>query len=249
LFLDEIGEMPVDLQAKLLRFLENKTFHKVGGVKEHQVDVRVLCATNRDPQELVASGAMREDLYYRVSQVTLRVPSLRERKEDITLLALAFLHSASAAEGKAFEEIEPDALAILKGYHWPGNVRQLWNVITEIAVLHDGHRVLQAMLPADIVQSVHDRHQKSSALGGDWLKAPSGVRPIWQMEKEAITEALYHAGGNVAHASEQLELSPATMYRKIKRYAIRIKHRNMHAARSSEPVDAARSAVAVEAVR
>ena len=223
LFLDEIGEMPIELQTKLLRFLEDKTFHRVGGTRELKVDARVVCATNRDPLELMQRGALREDLFYRISQVTLRVPSLRERKNDVPILARHFLQRAASEEGKGFEDFEPDALALLQDYHWPGNVRHLLNVVTEIVVLHDGDIVTHEMLPYDIVQSVKDRQSTSAPINGTPSRTgPGGVRPIWQLEKEAIRNALVSTRGSVAEASALLEISQATLYRKIKRYAINL---------------------------
>lgn len=223
LFLDEIGEMPVDLQAKLLRFLQDKSFHRVGGTRTIRVDTRVICATNRDPAQLVREGRMREDLYYRISPVTLRVPPLRERKADIPLLAERFLLRAATVEGKAFRGFAPETVRILADYHWPGNVRHLLNVITEVVVLHDGDWVTQDMLPADLTQSVSDvRKGLEPPAASSPVERSPVVRPLWEVERTSMQTALDSCEGNVALAAHQLEVSAATLYRKIKRYNLRV---------------------------
>ena len=218
LFLDEIGEMPIDLQAKLLRFLQEKTFHRVGGSEPIRVDVRMICATNRDPQHIINDKQMREDLYYRVSEVTLRVPALRERKEDIPLLAKAFLERTARREKKRFKTFDSNALRILTQYHWPGNIRHLLNVITETVVLNEGECITVDMLPFDLVQSVNDQRSQLHPSGDSLLAPPSAVIPLWQEEKRAIQQALITAEGNVTQAAHMLEVSKATLYRKIKEY-------------------------------
>jgi DNA-binding NtrC family response regulator len=164
---------------------------------------------------------MREDLYYRVSQVTMRVPSLRERKDDVSRLARAFLQSTMDVGAGSFEGFDPDALQILTEYHWPGNVRHLLNVITEVSVLYDGPRVTVDMLPPDIVQSVLDRQRRplvpSAAPGHD----PAVVHPLWRSEKESMHRALLACEGNVGRAASLLEISAATLYRKIRKYDLR----------------------------
>ncbi len=221
LMLDEIGEMPLALQSKLLRFLQEKVFHRVGGTSEISVDVRVICATNQDPLELVEQGRMREDLYYRISQVTLRVPSLRERRDDVPRLAQAFLRRAAEDEGRTFDGFERAALQILTDYHWPGNVRHLLNVITELSVLHDGPTVTVDMLPSHIVQSVRDRQTRpaTDSFGPETVGA--AVQPLWQSEKNSMQRALQACDGNVGRAAGLLEVSAATFYRKIRKYDLR----------------------------
>jgi len=218
LFLDEIGEMPLELQPKLLRFLQNKTFYRVGGTERIQVDTRIVCATNVDPNALLERGLMREDLFYRISPVTLRVPSLRERKSDIPLLARVFLERLAAEEQKSFQDIDEQAMGILVDYHWPGNVRQLLNVLTETVVFHDGPRMSEHMLPTGLVASVRDRHALDRAPRRDSDEDGGSIRPLWKMEKEAMRIALERCNGNVTKAAEQLDISAATFYRKIKQY-------------------------------
>lgn len=150
LFLDEIGEMPLDLQTKLLRFLQNGEVQKVGSSKVQKVDVRVICATNRDPFEEVQAGRFREDLYYRLNVLPIELPPLRERGSDIVLLAENFLRKFAKEEGKSFQNLSAKVEQVLCHYPWPGNVRQLQNVIRNIVVLHTGEIVLPEHLPAPL---------------------------------------------------------------------------------------------------
>lgn len=150
LFLDEIGEMPLDLQTKLLRFLQNSEVQKVGSSKVQKVDVRVICATNRDPFEEVQAGRFREDLYYRLNVLPIELPPLRERSSDIVLLAEKFLRKFAKEEGKSFQNLSAKVEQVLCHYPWPGNVRQLQNVIRNIVVLHTGDIVLPEHLPAPL---------------------------------------------------------------------------------------------------
>lgn len=227
LFLDEIGEMPIGLQPKLLRFLQNKTFHRVGGTRETTVDARVVCATNRDPTELVSRDRLREDLYYRMSQITIRVPSLRERKQDIPLLANTFLQRLRKGQEVEPPEFEAEAMDLLSEYHWPGNVRHLLNVITELVVLHDSARVSVDMLPTDIVQSVRDRHpgdrrQPCDPLAPRSVPRPApAIQPLREAERQLMQRALTEFNGNVIRAARELQVSPATLYRKIQRYGLK----------------------------
>jgi two-component system repressor protein LuxO len=147
LFLDEIGEMDLDLQTKLLRFVQTGTYQKVGGTRLESVDVRFICATNRDPLKEVGAGRFREDLYYRLHVIPIQMPALRERKEDVLLLARHFLFRFAEEEGRAFRELLPAAEEVFLSYDWPGNVRELQNVIRNVVVLHTGEKVAVDMLP------------------------------------------------------------------------------------------------------
>ncbi|HOV03146.1 MAG TPA: sigma-54 dependent transcriptional regulator [Kaistiaceae bacterium] len=147
LFLDEIGEMDLALQAKLLRFIQTGTVRRVGATKTQAVDVRIVCATNRDPYREVSTGRFREDLFYRLHVLPIHLPPLRERPGDILPLAARFLADFSEEEGRAFTGFEPDAERLLAAWPWPGNVRELQNVIRRVVVLSDGERVAAAMLP------------------------------------------------------------------------------------------------------
>jgi two-component system repressor protein LuxO len=152
LFLDEIGEMPLEMQVKLLRFVQTGTFQPVGGSRTERVDVRIVSATNRDPWAEVEAGRFREDLYYRLYVVPLEMPPLRERGEDVTLIARHFLQAFAREEGKGFRAFSREAEAALLAYPWPGNVRQLQNVVRNIVVLHDGATVERAMLPGMLLR-------------------------------------------------------------------------------------------------
>jgi two-component system repressor protein LuxO len=153
LFLDEIGEMPPEMQAKLLRFVQTGTFQPVGASRPEKVDVRFVCATNRDPLVEVEAGRFREDLYYRLYVVPIELPALRERGEDVLLIARHLLRLMAKEESRAFRGFAPATEAALLAYQWPGNIRQLQNVVRNIVVLHDGDRVEPAMLPSMLLRS------------------------------------------------------------------------------------------------
>ena len=153
LFLDEICEMPLDLQAKLLRFLQERVYRRVGGTGDLEAEVRIVSATNRDPLNEVREGRMRADLYYRLNVVPIMIPPLRERRDDIPLLATAAMRRYSAKYGKKFESIADNALTQLKAAYWPGNVRQLIHVIQRIVIMHDAAVLDGSMLPLDMIES------------------------------------------------------------------------------------------------
>lgn len=154
LFLDEIGEMDLDLQSKLLRFVQTGEFQRVGSGDTIQVDTRIVCATNRDPLEMVRQGRFREDLYYRLHVVPIHLPPLRERGEDTLLIARAFLARYAGEEGKSFSGFTPEVERILLHHRWPGNVRELENVIRNVVVLNSGDTVTLPMLPPSLLQNV-----------------------------------------------------------------------------------------------
>ena len=147
LFLDEVCEMDLPLQTKLLRFLQTGAIQRVGSAKTEEVDVRVICATNRDPEQEVREGRFREDLYYRLNVIPIQLPPLRDRGEDVVRIATAFLERFAEEEGKAFRGFEADALLLLESYGWPGNVRELQNVMRRVIVMHDGEAITTEMLP------------------------------------------------------------------------------------------------------
>ena len=218
LFLDEIGEMDLDLQTKLLRFVQTGAYQKVGGSRLESVDVRFICATNRNPLQEVAEGRFREDLYYRLHVIPIHLPALRERKDDILPLARHFLASYTDEEGKSFRELDTEVEAVFLGYEWPGNVRQLQNVIRNIVVLHNGDRVTGEMLPPPL-------HNLPKTAAKPAVSTPVAIpetvqsgsvsfKPLWLTEKEAIERAIEHCGGNIPRAAALLEVSPSTIYRK-----------------------------------
>jgi two-component system repressor protein LuxO len=199
--------MDQGIQAKLLRFLQSGTIRRVGGSEEKRVDVRVICATNRDPVAEVEAGRFRGDLFYRLHVLPIHLPPLAERREDILPLAETFLSQFSAEEGKHFTGFAPDAAARLLAAPWPGNVRQLQNTIRRIVVLHDGDLVTGAMFPA---------RPGGEAAAGSPPRSPVGeaILPFWQQEKAIIEAALAAFDGNIARAAAALDLSPSTIYRK-----------------------------------
>jgi DNA-binding NtrC family response regulator len=209
LFLDEIAEMAPDMQTKLLRFLQNLTYRRVGGGKDEKANVRIICATNKDPLEEIRSGSLRQDLYYRLHVVPIHMPPLRQRRNDIIDLADYFLKLYAREEKKSFRSFSPEAERIMIGASWPGNVRQLQNIVRGIVVLHDGQSVTSSMLPPSLRES------------GSAAKSPApdktrgdGVFPLWQVERDAIETAIALCEGNIPKAAAMLEISPSTIYRK-----------------------------------
>ncbi|ELX4124867.1 sigma-54-dependent Fis family transcriptional regulator [Vibrio vulnificus] len=250
LFLDELCEMELEMQKKLLRFLQTGTFTPLGGSKEIKVDVRIICATNRAPLKEVEEGRFREDLYYRVHVVPIEMPPLRERGNDIVELANHFLKTYAKEDGKKFNSISKEAQSILKKYNWPGNVRQLQNIIRNIVVLNDDNQLNMEHLPAQlttkpqtvkepaklsappqpvqaVIQEMRNGHEalnhhsletqtsKANPLAHNAFHHSDGsIRPMWQIEREAIQNAIAFCDGNVISAAVMLELSPSTVYRK-----------------------------------
>jgi len=219
LFLDEIGEMEMDLQTKLLRFVQTGSFQKVGSNKVEKVDVRFICATNRNPLEDIAAGRFREDLYYRLHVVPLHLPPLRERGDDIMEIAKYFLITYAQEENKNFTAFSPEVEVILRRYNWPGNVRQLQNVIRNIVVLHNDKTVTHAHLPAPLNTSLNQLEmahlvppQQQVQTTDDDKHAP--IKPLANVEREAIERAIEVCDGNIPKAAALLEVSPSTIYRK-----------------------------------
>ncbi len=215
LFLDEICEMDLALQTKLLRFIQTGEVRRVGDTKLRKVDVRFVCATNRDPLADVAAGRFREDLYYRLCVLPLHLPPLRKRGDDVIALAEAFLARFSAEEGRHFRGFDTAALSIVSGFAWPGNVRQLQNVIRRLVVMHDGDRVTAAMLPLALAHGSQPAAAAPAAVAPACpLPAATRIEPFWVQEKRIIEEALAAFDGNLSRAAAALEISPSTIYRK-----------------------------------
>jgi two-component system response regulator AtoC len=214
LYLDEIGELPLPLQAKLLRVLQQEEVEPVGEGKSQRVDVRVIAATARDLERDVGEGRFREDLFQRLNAMRLDVPALRERKQDIPLLMDHFLEHFRAALGKNVRSISDDALERLTQYRWPGNVRELENVIERALILADGERITLAELPGNIVSGERD------GSGGDG-SVFSLKRARRAFEAQMIRRALRASDGNRTHAARKLEISHRALLYKIKEYEIR----------------------------
>jgi two-component system response regulator HydG len=209
LFMDEIGDMPQSMQAKLLRVLENGEVVRLGSNEPIKVDVRLISATNRDLDEFVAEKKFREDLYFRIKGVTILIPPLRERREDIPLLIYFFMQNAAERYGKEIEAITPEAQQVLMSFPWPGNVRQLKNTIENMVVLSPGPKIGVENLPADI------RPTANVSLGG--MNNLVGIS-LEQAEKELIRNTLKMVNGNREQAAKILGIGERTLYRKIKEY-------------------------------
>ena len=230
LFLDEICEMDLELQKKLLRFIQTGTFRKVGSNTLETVDVRFVCATNRDPLIEVREGRFREDLFYRLHVVPVRMPPLRERGEDVLLIAKHFLERFSHEAGKGFQDFASDARQHFLRYPWPGNVRQLQNVIQQTVILNDGELIELAMLPVDVREGhIEEATAEPTAAAApepisttpaadnpmeDTLAVRRAIEPLWMVEKRAIEAAIDACDGNINRAAGLLEVAPSTLYRK-----------------------------------
>jgi DNA-binding NtrC family response regulator len=213
LFLDEVAEIPPATQVKLLRVLQEHTFERVGGNETIHADVRLVTATNVDVEQAVRAGKLREDLYYRLKVVTIRLPPLRDRRDDVPALARHFAAKFAAENGKPAPRIDPAAMASLAAYSWPGNVRELENVIENAVVMARGD-----VLTPDLV-----------AMGGSPRPAPEseGVlrflpgTPLAEVEKRMILDTLRAEGGNKSKAAERLGIGVRTLYRKIEEYGFK----------------------------
>lgn len=208
LFLDELGDLPMSLQAKLLRFLQERVIERVGGRVEIPVDVRVICATHQDLYSKMENGTFREDLFYRISEITIKIPPLRERKGDVLLMAQTFLEQFSREQGRQLRGFSPDALAALEAHHWPGNVRELKNRINRAIVMAEGKQVTAADLEL--------------AKGSEQESSFSLQEAREQAEKHALLRALGHAGGQISHAAQLLGVSRPTVYDLVRKLRLRV---------------------------
>ena len=214
LLLDEIGELPLDVQVKLLRVLEEREFMRVGGTETVTVDIRLIAATNQDLEALVERGGFRSDLYYRLKVVTIRIPPLREREGDIHLLANHFLKAFARENGRETMRFSPEAMSVLVNAKWEGNVRELRNVVESLVVLtpHD------EILVADIAQEYREDAAVPPELPGEALP-PGGLGlTMDEIERRAILNALESTGGNRTQAAEMLGIGLRTLQRKLKEY-------------------------------
>lgn len=205
LFLDEVGEIPLSLQPKLLRFLQEKEFRRVGDTEDKKIDVRIIAATNRDLDGDLENGSFREDLYYRLNVIRINLPSLRERPEDIPLLAEYFLKSYSAAQGKRIEKISSLAMRVLCNYSYPGNIRELENIIERCVALEESDQLTAENLPSKMVQKQTGVLTLNEAEIG-----PEGIdleKTLESLERKLITRALELAGNNRSKAASLLGVS------------------------------------------
>jgi len=217
LFLDEIGEIDASIQVKLLRFLGERTFERVGGSKTLVADVRLVAATNKDLAQLVQQGKFREDLYFRLKVVEIHMPPLRERKGDILLLAAAFLREFAKENNKPVLELSDEAREALLQYHWPGNVRELRTAIEHAVVLCHGSKITLRDLPAS-VRGPKDTLQAPASTQNNLLEAPNLT--VKEAEKQLMIRALEETGGNRAKAARKIGMSRRTFYRKLKAYGL-----------------------------
>ena len=207
LFLDEVGDLPFSLQAKLLRFLQERVFERVGGREEIAVDVRVVCATHQDLATLIKEGRFREDLYYRLSEIVVNIPPIREREGDPTLLAHAFLEKFCKSQGRSFQGFSNDALQAIEAYRWPGNAREMENFIKRAVIMADGSQITQQDLGLNLTEAEI---------------APLNLRQVREeAERKALVRALGRVGGNMLQAAEVLGISRPTLYDLLNRHGIK----------------------------
>ncbi|PUB82336.1 MAG: PEP-CTERM-box response regulator transcription factor [gamma proteobacterium symbiont of Ctena orbiculata] len=207
LFLDEIGDMPMGLQAKMLRFLQERVIERIGGREEIPVDVRVVCATNQDLEEKIAQGEFREDLYYRISEISINIPPLRERAGDAVLLAWSFLKKYAKQNTSKVSGFTKEALKAIEGYSWPGNVRELENRIKRSVVMADE----QMITPSEL-----------QLTEGSEDVMPVNLREVReQAEAKAIIRAMSFVGGNVSKAADLLGISRPTLYDLVNKYGLK----------------------------
>ncbi len=207
LFLDEIGDLPQSLQAKLLRFLQERTVERLGGRNEIPVDVRIIGATNQDLQALIQSGDFREDLFYRISEIAIEIPPVRERQGDATLLAHALLERFAREQGKPRRGFTADALRAIEGHSWPGNVREMENLIRRAVIMADGNLVTAEDL------GLQDRDQEAS---------PERLREARdRAEYQSVIKAMGRCNGNIAQAADTLGITRPTLYGLLDKYGLR----------------------------
>ena len=234
IFLDEITELPLDLQVKLLRVIQEMAIVRVGGKELIPIDSRIICASNRDIKTLLANGLFREDLFYRLNVVPIHTPAVSERKQDIPLLLNHFLSTFTEKYGKYMYDFSMDAMARLCAYSWPGNVREMENLIERIVVLHDGAIIEESFLPEEILhpapsgkknetqaklqpeQQIH--HVQENVQHGSATGFP--LMSLAQAEAELLKAALSRTAGNIVQAAKILKIGQATVYRKLRKYQI-----------------------------
>ncbi len=242
LFLDEIGDMSPATQTKVLRVLQSGTFERVGGNQPIRVSVRVIAATNQPLEDAVAARQFREDLFYRLNVVRIRIPPLRERREDVGLLVNYFLKRFGEGKGASAKSVSPEVLARLEAYAWPGNVRELENVIQRATVLARGRVILVSDLPPEMVGARGDARMEGAAVSAEtgepasppatedpaalakalfrWARQQDGRRVLPAVERELVVQALQETGGNQVRAAKLLGITRATLRKRIAKYQI-----------------------------
>jgi two-component system response regulator AtoC len=219
IFLDEIGDMPLELQAKLLQVLEQHEFVRVGGIKNIKVDVRIVCATNRDLEKALERRVIRDDLYYRLNEITIKLPSLREIKEDIPFLVDHFLRKYNLQYRKNFKQLSPKSISLLQACNWPGNVRQLENLIKQIVVRGDENIILET-IKSTIIPSETAEEIGAAPEAKEYSLKKRIAKAIALEEKKLISEVLNKTNWNRRKAAELLEISYRSLLYKIKEYRL-----------------------------
>ncbi|WP_372743293.1 sigma 54-interacting transcriptional regulator, partial [Neptunomonas sp.] len=204
LFLDEIGDLPFDLQAKLLRFFQERVIERVGGRVEIPIDVRIICATHQDLTAHIKEGRFREDLYYRISEITIQIPPLKDREGDALLLAKSFLNRLNKEYGKSIRNFDPDAIAAIESYGWPGNVREIESRIKRAVIMADNALITTEDLELDLT---------------DTESAPLNLKQIREeAEKKAIKRALNHSDFSISETAKALGITRPTLYSMLDKY-------------------------------
>ena len=220
LFLDEICELDMNLQAKLLRFLQTSSIQPVGASHPQKVNVRIICASNRDPMEEVRQGRFREDLYYRLYVVPIHLPPLRDRDNDVVEVAETELRNYAEIEGKQFQRLSPEVQSLFRELPWPGNIRQMKNVLRTVVVMNDGPQVTMDMLPENLQEELNytpiapiqpPPPGESGTAGLDGLIG----KTLAEIERQVIEETIAYFDGSIPKASKILDVSPSTIYRKV----------------------------------
>jgi two-component system, NtrC family, response regulator AtoC len=216
IFLDEVGEMDITLQAKILRVIQSNQFERVGGNEILHSDIRIISATNRDLKEAVTNKTFREDLYYRLASFPIYLPSLREKRSDIPLLAEYFLQKYTTAQGKPSMKFSKNAIRVLHDHSWPGNIRELEHAIERAVIIAEGDTISEQYLPAALqVPASSESGQKPQSRFEEDI-----IRPFEELKEAAIRHALKVTGGNVYEAASKLKLGRATLYRLMEKYKI-----------------------------
>ncbi len=221
IFLDEVGELPVDLQAKMLRAIQEKEIRPVGSTRRIPINVRILAATNRDLEQAVMQGAFRRDLYFRLNVLSLRIPPLRERRQDIPLLIAHFMERMVRTSGQE-KMLSDDALKALLAYDWPGNVRELENCLERAYAFTSGPLIHCADLPREIAKLPYldNSNGNGNGHGNEETNGPAKIIPIAELEKQTILNAIVELNGDKLRAARLLGIGKTTLYRKLKDYAL-----------------------------
>lgn len=215
IYLDEIGDMKLGTQTKLLKVIENKTFKRIGGVRDITVDVRIIAATNKNLETAIKDGSFREDLYYRLNVIPVRIPPLRERGRDVLILAQYFIDQFNREFKKHIKGLDPVVEEKFLTYHWPGNVRELKNLIERIMILESGDRILPEYLPCEI-NPVFTKEDKASV----FIRLPDSGIDIEEVEKELIRQALERTGNNQTRAAKLLNLSRDALRYRMQKFGL-----------------------------